>query len=113
MHVSNGGRVQEHSVLAEDKIVATDQRDVNAEFIARSRADVPWLIEMVETYRRALQEIATEYVIGVDQVLEETNKPGSEYSDLRVAQIRGMSLERISDVILDLEDDSLFDLPEE
>lgn len=84
-----------------------------AEFISHSRTDVPWLLEMVETYRRALQEIGNEYIIGINQVVEEIDKPASEYSDLRVTQIRGMSLERISDVILDIEDDSLFDLPEE
>ena len=71
--------------------------------------DVAWMLEMVETYRHALQEIGAEYINGVNQVLEEIDKPAHEYSDLKVAQIRGGSLESISDIILDLEDDYLFE----
>lgn len=74
---------------------------------------VSWLVDQVERYRRALQEIGNEYIISVDETLREIDKPAYPEQNLRIAQIRGSALEAISETILDLEEDELFEPLEE
>lgn len=86
-----------------------DNYEPTAEFIAHARTDVPWLLDQVERYRSALRVVGNEYIVSVDQTLGEIYKTAYPEQTMRIAQIRGTALEAISDVVLDLEEDDLFE----